>query len=63
MIPFTKKTSRYQVVQMDSTYLRNFSEALLNWEQNRQETRFAFGRFDLDRYAAEKPGFIKLPPR
>jgi hypothetical protein len=61
MIHFTKKTSRYPVIQMDSAYLRNFSEALLNWEQNRQETRFAFGRFD--GHAAEKPGFIKLPPR
>ena len=60
MIHFTKKTSRYQVIRVDSTYLRNFSEAFLNWEQNRQETRFTFGQFDLDRRTAEKPGFIKL---
>ncbi len=59
MIPFTKKTSRYQVVQMDSTYLRNFSEALLNWEQNRQETRFAFSRFDLDRRGQKSPVLLK----
>ena len=61
MIHFTaKKTSRYKVIQMDSPYLRNFSVALLNWERNRQETRFAFSRFDLDQRRTEKPSFIKL---
>ena len=61
MIHFTaKKTSRFRVIRTDSTYLRNFSVALLNWEANRQETRFVFSRFDLDQQRAEKSSFIKL---
>ena len=41
-----KKAERQKVIRSDSAYSRNFSLALLNWETNRQETRFAFNRFD-----------------
>ena len=61
MIHFTtQKTKRYKVIQTDSTYLKNFSVALLNWERNRQETHFAFSRFEFDQRRTEQPGFINL---
>ncbi len=42
------KPGRRRVTRFDSSYSRNFSLALLNWERNRQETRFAFSTFDPD---------------
>ena len=44
----TDRAERQKEIHADSTYSRNFSLALLNWETNRQETRFAFNIFDPD---------------
>lgn len=42
MIKFRfKKADRTKIVRADSTYSKQFSLAVLNWETNRQETRFA----------------------
>jgi len=61
MIDFpAKKTKGHKVIQTDSSYLKNFSVALLNWERNRQETRFAFSRFDLEQRRTENLSFKEL---
>jgi hypothetical protein len=43
-----KKSTKKKVSKADSTYSRNFSLAVLNWERNQQENRFAFSVFDRD---------------
>jgi hypothetical protein len=48
MIYLKNKKGALEVDRTRSAYLRNFSEALLNWERNRQEERFAFNRFNAD---------------
>lgn len=55
MIHFShKKATPFKAIRMDSTYLRSFSEALLNWERNRQETEFAFSRFEREAVKGRK---------
>ena len=46
MINFSLKKGR-KGIKVDSTYLKNFSVAVLNWERNRQEDKFGFRRFDI----------------
>ena len=46
MIKLRLKKSDWAKTSKPGSYSRNFSLALLNWETNRQETRFAFHIFD-----------------
>jgi hypothetical protein len=56
MINFSLKKRRNRI-KVDSSYLKNFSVALLNWERNRQEDKFGFRRFDVGMLKKTNPGF------
>jgi hypothetical protein len=47
MVNLMVKKRGWTKIEVNSAYLQNFSTALLNWERNRKEDQFAFGKFDL----------------
>jgi len=57
MVNLMQKKRQWGKNKTDATYLRNFTIAQLNWERNRQEDQFYFGRFDVAVLRDRKLGF------
>jgi len=57
MVNLMQKKQQWGKNKTDATYLRNFTIAQLNWERNRQEDQFYFGRFDVAVLRDRKLGF------
>jgi hypothetical protein len=57
MINFNLKKARWSKIQVNSSYLKNFPLAVLNWEANRQEDKFAFRRYDVSLLQNIKPSW------
>jgi hypothetical protein len=56
MVNFMLKPRSWNRIKVGTTYRRNFSVALLNWERNRQEDKFSFNRFEVVALGNAKPG-------
>jgi hypothetical protein len=57
MINLMPKKRNWNVMKVNSTYRKNFSVALLNWERNRQEDKFSFTRFERSGLRVPKHGY------